>query len=347
MGYNLNSLDYSMLMKTSKLMRAASDVLISLATRDGSQNFLGARWVEWAVSNTPATARERVALRVLSLSPHYFYDRDLISEADRNRRSRQILCDELIAPHLTPDSRVVDYGCGPGYLAAAVARQVAHVNAIDISRGALACARVLNGLPNITYQTPEEFRASGDSIDVAYSFAVVQHLRTDVLASVLALLAWTLRPGGVLLLHFAVTGERGYRTEGQWLSDGSLVGHAKIRYGLNCFGRSEAEMVDLVTRSGFTNAVTSPLKGYIAIPGDDIPNQHLLTARRASSAVPRNLALGRRLTAIRYRHLSGQTPRNGRSRKSQRQQKALSGVVRLSRGSTELPMPECRFAAAR
>jgi SAM-dependent methyltransferase len=71
---------------------------------------------------------------------------------------RQTVADDLIAPHLTLGSRVVDYGCGTGYLAAAVARQVARVDAIDISRGALACARALNGLHNITYQTLEEFR---------------------------------------------------------------------------------------------------------------------------------------------------------------------------------------------
>jgi hypothetical protein len=34
-------------MTMSKLGRAAGDMLISLATRGGSQNFLGARWVEW------------------------------------------------------------------------------------------------------------------------------------------------------------------------------------------------------------------------------------------------------------------------------------------------------------
>jgi SAM-dependent methyltransferase len=278
-------------MNMSKLVRATSDVLISLATRGGSQNFLGARWVEWTVSNAPTSARERIALRFLALSPHYFYDRDLVAESDRNRRSRQILADELIAPHLTSCSRVIDYGCGPGYLAAAVARRVGHVDAIDISRGALACARVLNGLPNITYRTPEEFCDSGDAVDVAYSFAVTQHLRTDVLVSVLTLLAGAMRPGGVLLLHFAVAGEQGYRTEGQWLSDRSLVGHAKIRYGLNCFGRSAAEMVDLVTRSGFTDAVTRPLRGSIIIPDDDIPDQHLLTARRAFTTVPEMTAI--------------------------------------------------------
>jgi len=30
----------------------------------------------------PESARERVALRFLALSPHYFYDRDLAAEAD-------------------------------------------------------------------------------------------------------------------------------------------------------------------------------------------------------------------------------------------------------------------------
>jgi SAM-dependent methyltransferase len=278
-------------MSMSKLARIASDLLISRATWGGSQNFLGARWVEWMVANAPQAARERVALRFLALSPHYFYDRDLAAESTRNRRSRQILADELIAPHLAPGARVLDYGCGPGYLAAAVARLAGQVYAVDVSRGVLACARVLNGLPTIAYQTPDEFRAAAGPVDVAYSFAVVQHLRTDALVSVLALLAEAVRPGGLLVLHFAVTGEHGYRTEGQWLSDDSLAGRARLRYGLNCFGRSTAEMVDLVTRSGFTDVVARPLSGSITIPGDDIPDQHLLTARRTFAVVPETIAV--------------------------------------------------------
>jgi hypothetical protein len=115
---------------------------------------------------------------------------------------------------------------------------------------------------------------------------VVQHLRTDALVAVLALLAEAVRPGGLLVLHFTVAGEHGYRTEGQWVSDGSLAGRARLRYGLNCFGRSAAEMVDLVTRSGFTDVIARPLSGSITIPGDDIPDQHLLTARRVFATVP-------------------------------------------------------------
>jgi cyclopropane fatty-acyl-phospholipid synthase-like methyltransferase len=263
-----------------KLARDAGNVLIYRATWGGSQNFLGARWVAGVVDNAPFPARERVALRLLALSPHYFYDRDIPGEHARNRKSRQILANELIAPHLTPDARVLDYGCGPGYLASAVARTAAHVSAVDISRGVLACARVLNGGPNISYQTPEEFRATGRPVDVAYSFAVAQHLRSDVLERVLGLLATVLRPGGLLMLHFAVPDGTRWRTEADWRADGSPANRAKLRYALNCFGRSAAEMLDLVERHGFTQASARPLAGVVTLPGDDIPEQHVLTARR-------------------------------------------------------------------
>lgn len=267
-----------------RFVRVASETLISRAAWGGSQNFLGARWVEWTVSHAPGAARKPLALRFLSLSPHYFYDRDLAAEADRNRRSREILAGELVLPLVKPGARVLDYGCGPGYLAAAVARRAGHVDAVDISRGVLACARALNGLPNICYQTPDQFRTSAGSVDLAYSFAVAQHLRTEVLVSVLGLLAAALRPEGTLLLHFAAAGEQGWRTEEQWLSDTSVNGRARLRYGLNCFGRPAAEMIDLVTRCGFTDVTARSLSGSITIAGDDVENQHLLTARRAVTA---------------------------------------------------------------
>ena len=145
----------------------------------------------------------------------------------------------------------------------------------------LACARVLNGHPNITYQTPEEFWGAGRVVDVAYSFAVVQHLRAGALADALGFLAMAVRPGGLLMLHFAVPDGTRWRTEAYWRADGSLASRAKLRYALNCFGRSTTEMVDLVTRHGFTEAVVSPLSGSITVPGDDIPQQHILIARRS------------------------------------------------------------------
>ena len=155
-------------------------------------------------------------MRFLCLSPHYFYNRDIQREDARNRLPRQILADELIELHLTSRSRVLDYGCGPGYLAAAVAEKAAYVDAVDISRGVLACAKVLNGRPNITYWTPAELWAMGEMADVACSFAVIQHLRTETLEQVLSLLARSVRSGGVLLLHFAVPDPVLWRTEKQW-----------------------------------------------------------------------------------------------------------------------------------
>jgi SAM-dependent methyltransferase len=268
-------------MSLTKIVRDAGNVTIARATWGGSQNFLGARWVGRLVDRSPAQLRERVALRLLSLSPHYFYARDIRAEAERNRRSRQALVDTLIAPHLIRAARVLDYGCGPGYMACAVAARAEHVDAVDISSGVLACAKALNGRPNISYLRPDELRQEPETVDLAYSFAVVQHLRTELLVDMLGLLADKLRPDGNLLLHFAVPGQGGWRTEAEWTADQSIVGRAKLRYGLNCFGRSVSEMEALVSGSGFTDVAIRSLSGSVTVPGDDdITQQHWLTARR-------------------------------------------------------------------
>jgi len=267
-------------MSITKIARDAGNVGIARATWGGSQNFLGARWVERLVSSSPTQIRQGVALRLLSLSPHYFYDRDIRAESERNRRSRQALADALVAPHLNMTTRVLDYGCGPGYMAYAVAAQAAHVEAVDISRGVLACAKVLNGRPNINYLSTEEFRRQKGTVELAYSFAVVQHLTREVLVGVLNLLASKICEDGILLLHFPVPGD-GWHTEAECLGHQSIAGRAKLRSGLNCFGRSVDEMEALVSRSGFTDVVVRPLSGSINVPDDDdITKQHILTARR-------------------------------------------------------------------
>jgi SAM-dependent methyltransferase len=268
-------------MSVTRMARDVKDLAISRATCGGGQNFLGAKWVEHLVDNSPTKIREHVALRLLSLSPHYFYDRDIRNEAERNRRSRQALVDALIAPYLNQSVRVLDYGCGPGYMAYAVAEIADHVYAVDISRGVLACAKVLNGRPNITFRTPTEIGQEAEMVDLAYSFAVVQHLRTELLLDALGVIAGRLRPNGVLLLHFAIPGQGGWRTEAEWARDKSIGGRAKMRYALNCFGRSADEMETIVSGCGFTDVVVRPLADSISVPGDDdILRQHWLTARR-------------------------------------------------------------------
>jgi SAM-dependent methyltransferase len=268
-------------MYIAKQARAAGNVAIACMTSRGSQNFLGAPWIARLVENSPDRIQENVALRLLALSPHYFYDRDMRAEAERNRRSRRALVEALVSPHLTDTARVIDYGCGPGYMARAVADKARHVTAVDISPGVLACAKKLNGCPNIDYLTPAQFRLDPVQADLAYSFAVVQHVRTEVLTDVLRLLAGKLRPGGILLLHFAIPGQQGWRTEAEWKADRSLAGRVKLRYGLNCFGRSVSEMESLVSGCGFADATVQSLAGNLPVAcDDDITQQHLLTARR-------------------------------------------------------------------
>jgi SAM-dependent methyltransferase len=274
--------DYSAAVTLTKRMREVGHVGIIRAASGGGQNFLGAPWVAPLVQGVPRRARERVALRMLALSPHYFYDRDLRAESERNWRSRQALAQSLIAPHVSDAAAVIDYGCGPGYLARAVAGLVGHVTAVDISPGVLACAGVLNPAPNISYLRPAQLAEQRGQADLAYSFAVVQHLGTPALAAALRLLARSIRPGGTLLLHFAVTGEAGYRSEEAWLADRSLTGRARLRYGLNCFGRTSAELRAAVADAGFATVTTRWLAGD-PVGDDDISRQHLLTAIRAGS----------------------------------------------------------------
>lgn len=272
-------------MSVIKTARTAGMLAIQVATSGSSQNFLGAPWVAPLVDRMPKTVQERTALRLLSFSPHYFYDRNIPAEAERNRKSRRALAEALLTPHLTRGAAVIDYGCGPGYMARAVAEIAGHVDAIDISRGVLACARALNGSINISYLTPGELRRQDSQADLAYSFAVVQHMTTEALVSTLRLLAAKIRSGGTLLMHFAEPGQGGWRTQRDWDADRSLSGRLKRRYGLNCFGRTSAEMADLAAGNAFTDITVASLRGQLTVPGDDdITSQHMLTARRALCA---------------------------------------------------------------
>ena len=55
---------YAWFMYIRKLACDAPNVVICRATWVGSQNFLGARWVERVVDRSPAKARERMRVRI-------------------------------------------------------------------------------------------------------------------------------------------------------------------------------------------------------------------------------------------------------------------------------------------
>ena len=256
------------------------------------QTFLGARWVEWILTRVPENKKRDWALRLLSLSPHYFLDADAPENRALGRTdylekafriysdSRVKIYDQILKGRLTSDNEVLDFGCGPGFLAKTVASHVRKIYACDISTGALACARVLNSAPNLEYVSAD---ASGlvvipdASLDAIFSFAVIQHVSDDIYEIVLENCRRKLKPGGRLILHIQLMGG-GWKTEEDWKRDASLKGKIKFKYGLHCFARPESRHKELVKQAGFENVNIENVADLVEEHFDDVCSQHLLTA---------------------------------------------------------------------
>ncbi len=259
----------------------------------GSQNFLGAKWIQRVLKRTPDEKKRLRALQILSLSPHYFFCRDepgfaempfaeyLNTAFEANRHSRKRVVDEILCGYLGPDDVVLDYGCGPGFLARALAPKAEKVIAYDISPGALACAGILNPAGNLAYVGPDEFdeMVPDAAVDLVVSLALVQHLTDEVYEHVIRNCYRKLKPGGRLWLHIQII-EAGWRTEQEWRDDKSLRGRLKMKYGLNCFSRTKDEHRDIVKREGFQDVAIASIADMVNDEFDDVCRQHLLTARK-------------------------------------------------------------------
>jgi len=269
----------------------------------GSQNFLGARWVESLFRISPEDRRRRLALELLALSPHYFYrtpanaqlDHRSFLEAEcvRNRTSRQKIVDLILAPYLLPSLVGIDYGCGPGFMARAAAARLKTLYAIDISAGVLACAKAVNSAPNLEFKLVRDGKIPlpAASVDLVYSFAVVQHVTNDVFKGMLAEWHRALRPGGTILCHVAID-EEGWQTEAQKRADRSLAGRIKWRFGLHCFSRSEGDLSSLIQEAGFDDLKIMKIREMgVHRLDDDIDHQYLCIARKPSAAVAENRVL--------------------------------------------------------
>ena len=261
----------------------------------GHQNFLGASWIPKVLDRTPEAKKRQRALQILSLSPHYFFCRndaglvdmpfdDYLNAAfEANRVSRQRIVDEVLRDRISKTDVVLDYGCGPGFLARALAQDARKVYAYDISSGALACAKILNPAEGLEYVDPTQFAAivPDEGVDLVVSFAVVQHLSADLYRKLLEDCWAKLKPGGRLELHVQLEGD-GWRTEQEWNDDRTLRGRLKLRYGLHCFARPEREHIDLAAGIGFKEIEIVPIADLVSGHFDDICRQHLLTAKKSA-----------------------------------------------------------------
>src|SRR5439155_1949807 len=86
----------------------------------GSQNFLGARWIQAFLKRVADSQKRRWALRILSLSPHYFFDADnldyramgfdeyLEANFEAMTRSREFIYEKILLNFLEPDFEIMD-----------------------------------------------------------------------------------------------------------------------------------------------------------------------------------------------------------------------------------------------
>lgn len=255
-----------------------------------NQAFIGAQWLVILLRVTPGFLKRKVALRIVAISPHYFYRSYrpeyngmpqklfLEREFERNTTDRQKIVNQVLVPYLKPENKVLDVGCGPGFLAKAVSAHVKMVYACDISKGVLACAGVINGAPNIRYIY------SGDSgfaqipdagLDAAYSFAVIQHVREEVIKSLFQVVSKKVRPGGLCLFQVQLDDGK-WKSESAQVEDKSLEGRLKLKYALNFFSRSEKFFQDLAQETGFTVTAIRPMSELLDKPFDDVYYQHLI-----------------------------------------------------------------------
>lgn len=269
-----------------------------------NQSFLGATWVVILLKATPKRLKRRLALSLLSWSPHYFF-RDIDSEyhklpfadflereAERNKESREKITRYILAPYLHPHQTVLDYGCGPGFLANAVSPHVTKIFAVDVSRGVLECARILNGQENIAYlHTTQLSHIEDGSIDLVYSFAVIQHVTDKVFHNILDISNKALKENGRIVFH-VVLDQQGWLDESEWVSDKSIKGKLKLKYALNCFKRDGESVVQMFENHGFSSVCLHSVKSVCSENFDDICNQHFVTA--AKKACPNDALISER-----------------------------------------------------
>jgi len=113
------------------------------------------------------------------------------------------------AEQFTKDKRVLDYGCGSGYGAARIAKNAAHVHAVDVADDAIAHAREHYTADNLDFHccAPDSRLPFPDqSFDTVLSFQVFEHIEET--AHYLSEIRRVLAPGGHLLL---VTPDRSTR----------------------------------------------------------------------------------------------------------------------------------------
>lgn len=113
---------------------------------------------------------------------------------------------EWLRPLVTPESTVLDLGCGIGRVAYYVAPECRKLWAVDVSPRMLElAAERLAARGNVSFAPCKDVEipdVPSDSVDVAYSLLVLQHLEREDAFLLLEEMYRVLRPGGTVMLTF-------------------------------------------------------------------------------------------------------------------------------------------------
>jgi ubiquinone/menaquinone biosynthesis C-methylase UbiE len=120
-------------------------------------------------------------------------------------RRRRIFSRLVELAGITPGDRVLDVGCGPGYLTALAAAAAAPDGAavgVDPSASMTALARRTRGTPHCTFQegSAESLGMADGSCDVVLSCFAFHHIPEQVRALAFGEMYRVLRPGGRLVV---------------------------------------------------------------------------------------------------------------------------------------------------
>ena len=114
----------------------------------------------------------------------------------------------LTREHCLPHMNLLEFGCGTGTTALALAPHVNHVLALDFSQNMIDIAQSKKSdTPNVTFElnTIEEFQTSDETFDIVLGFSVL-HLVGDKEA-VIEKVYNMLKPGGVFVSSTACIGD--------------------------------------------------------------------------------------------------------------------------------------------
>jgi SAM-dependent methyltransferase len=162
-------------------------------------------------------------------------------------RARRDILTAVVRAHTSPGARVLDAGCGTGFIAEAL-RNDRKVSLMDSSLEAVRFCRK-RGLP-AARASLRHLPYHSDTFDLVGCFDVLYHRAAQPLESTLRELQRVLRPGGVL-----VTVEPAY----QWLfGEADVLDHAECRFTAPQLGRHLRQAGFGVRELGYFNTHLAP-----------------------------------------------------------------------------------------